>query len=55
MSVSGGCGCGTIRFRAGRVGRASVCHCRMCQKTFGGFFGPYVDAFELEWTRGAPA
>jgi hypothetical protein len=54
VSLSGGCGCGAIRFRAGRVGRASICHCRMCQKTFGGFFGPYVDAFELEWTRGAP-
>ena len=54
MSFSGGCQCGAIRFRAGRLGRASVCHCRMCQKAFGGFFGPYVDAVDLEWTRGAP-
>ena len=54
MSFSGGCQCGAVRFRAGRLGRASICHCRMCQKAFGGFFGPYVDAFDLEWTRGAP-
>jgi hypothetical protein len=26
----------------------------MCQKAFGGFFGPLVTAYELEWTRGAP-
>ena len=54
MSFSGGCQCGAVRFRAGRLGRASLCHCRMCQKAFGAFFGPYVDAFDLEWTRGAP-
>jgi len=54
MSFSGGCQCGAVRFRAERLGRASICHCRMCQKAFGAFFGPYVDAFELEWTRGAP-
>lgn len=54
MSVSGGCQCGAVRFRAGRLGRASICHCRMCQKAMGGFFGPLVDAHDLEWTRGAP-
>lgn len=27
----------------------------MCQKAFGGFFGPLVTAFGLEWTRGNPA
>ncbi|MCC7267253.1 MAG: GFA family protein [Caulobacteraceae bacterium] len=51
---TGGCQCGAVRFRAERLGRASLCHCRMCQKAFGAFFGPYVDAFGLEWTRGAP-
>lgn len=54
MSFSGGCQCGAVRFTAQRLGRASLCHCRMCQKAFGAFFGPYVDALELEWTRGAP-
>jgi hypothetical protein len=52
---TGGCQCGAVRFRAQSLGRASICHCRMCQKAFGSFFGPLVDANGLEWTRGAPA
>lgn len=51
---SGGCQCGAVRFRVRQFGRASICHCRMCQKAFGGFFGPLVTAVELEWTRGKP-
>lgn len=54
MSVSGGCQCGAVRFSAGRVGRAGICHCRMCQKATGGFFAPFVDVYELTWTRGEP-
>ena len=54
-SFSGGCQCGAIRFRAETVGRASICHCRMCQKAFGSFFGPLVTTHDLVWTRGAPA
>jgi hypothetical protein len=52
--LSGGCQCGAVRFRAGAVGRASICHCRMCQKAFGGFFGPLVTCRALTWTRGGP-
>jgi hypothetical protein len=51
---SGGCQCGAIRFRASRFGRSSICHCRMCQKAFGGFFGALVTAHDLQWTRGSP-
>ena len=54
--ISGGCQCGAIRFRIdGPLGRPSICHCRMCQKATGGFFGPYVSAEvkHLTWTRGA--
>jgi hypothetical protein len=51
---SGGCQCGAIRFRASRFGRSSICHCRMCQKAFGGFFAALVTAHDVEWTRGAP-
>jgi hypothetical protein len=54
---SGGCQCGAVRFRIhGELGRASICHCRMCQKAFGGFFGPLVMAQKdsVEWTRGEP-
>jgi hypothetical protein len=55
MSETGGCQCGAVRFRLAGFGRASICHCRMCQKAFGSFFGPLVTAKGLEWTRGAPA
>lgn len=55
---TGGCQCGAVRFRIeGVLGDASVCHCRMCQKAFGGFYAPLVSVrdAELTWTRGAPA
>jgi hypothetical protein len=54
---TGGCQCGATRFRvSGPLGRASICHCRMCQKAFGGFYGPLVsvEVKDLAWTRGAP-
>lgn len=53
---TGGCQCGAVRFRIkGALGRPSICHCRMCQKQFGGFFGPLVTAKgETEWTREEP-
>jgi hypothetical protein len=55
MSFTGGCQCGAVRFRVeGELGRASICHCRMCQKAFGGFYGPYVSMKpeQVTWTRG---
>jgi hypothetical protein len=54
-TITGGCQCGAVRFRADGLGRASICHCRMCQKAFGSFFGPLVTAKGLVWTRGEPA
>lgn len=54
---SGGCQCGAVRFRVdGPLGDASVCHCRMCQKAFGGFYAPLVSVrgAKLAWTRGEP-
>ena len=52
-AVTGGCQCGAVRFAVhGPLGRASICHCRMCQKAFGGFYGPLVGAPGLRWTRG---
>jgi hypothetical protein len=53
--MSGGCQCGAVRFLIeGEPGRASLCHCRMCQKAFGAFYGPLIEAPNLKWTRGAP-
>jgi hypothetical protein len=55
---TGGCQCGAVRFRiSGELGRPSICHCRMCQKQFGGFFSALVTAPEegMEWSRGEPA
>ena len=51
---SGGCQCGAIRFHCDDIGRASICHCRMCQKAFGSFYGPLVTVKRLKWTRGGP-
>lgn len=58
MSWSGGCQCGAVRFRVeGELGRASLCHCRMCQKAFAAPFGALVSAprAKVAWTRGEPA
>lgn len=56
---TGGCQCGKVRFRVeGWLGKASICHCRMCQKAFGGLYGPLVSVREdgdLTWTRGKPS
>ena len=57
--LSGGCQCGAVRFsvETSALRRASICHCRMCQKAFGGFYAPLVnvDPAGLTWTRGERA
>jgi hypothetical protein len=53
---TGGCQCGAVRFRLDApMRRASVCHCRMCQKATGGVFGAYASfpTAALTWSRGA--
>src|SRR5258708_2636238 len=52
--LTGGCQCGAVRFRVERLGGAAICHCRMCQKAFGGFFGPLVSGYGVVWTRNEP-
>jgi len=51
---SGGCQCGAVRFRVAELGGSALCHCRMCQKQFGHFYGPLVTGIGVTWTRGAP-
>lgn len=42
---TGGCQCGAVRFRfTEKPSGAHICHCRMCQKAFGGFYAPLVNA-----------
>lgn len=55
--LTGGCQCGAVRFCVnGGLGRATLCHCRMCQKAFGSFYGALVSVkvADLTWTRGEP-
>jgi hypothetical protein len=49
---TGGCQCGAVRYRFTTLGKASICHCRMCQKAFGNYFAPLVEVEGFEWTRG---
>ena len=56
--LTGGCQCGTVRYAIlEEPGRASICHCRMCQKAFGNFGAPLVNVKRaaLRWTRGVPS
>jgi len=53
-ALSGGCQCGATRFSCEGVGRASICHCRMCQRAFGAPFAALVTARGLVWISGAP-
>ena len=40
----------------GSLGKAGICHCRMCQKAFGSFGAALVSVpiANLAWTRGKP-
>jgi hypothetical protein len=57
-SVTGGCQCGRIRYRAsGKPSQPHICHCRMCQKASGNYFMPFAGFLKenFEVTRGAIA
>ena len=40
---TGGCQCGAVRYEfTARPDNPCICHCRMCQKQFGNFFGSFA-------------
>lgn len=54
---TGGCQCGAVRYALAQAPEnACICHCRMCQKQFGSFFGAFADvpADRFHITRGEP-
>jgi hypothetical protein len=54
-TISGGCQCGAVRYRIkGPLGKAGICHCRMCQKAFGSWGAALVSVplANLTWSRG---
>ncbi len=54
----GGCQCGAVRYALhAEPTDPHICHCRMCQKAFGGFFAPLatVQQDQIAWTKGSPA
>ena len=53
--MTGGCQCGAVRYAVhAETYNHHICHCRMCQKQFGGFFAPLVNVRneDFEVTRG---
>ncbi|MEP6827271.1 MAG: GFA family protein [Aestuariivirga sp.] len=53
---TGGCQCGAVRYELlEKPTGAHICHCRMCQKQFGGFFAALasVPKAKFKVTRGA--
>jgi hypothetical protein len=52
----GGCLCGAVRYRATRMLRAGLCHCRMCQKASGAPVVAWlmVPAAAFSFTEGTP-
>jgi hypothetical protein len=57
MSITGGCQCGAVRYRADvELTNPHLCHCRMCQKAAGNYFMPLAGAprEQIVITRGEP-
>lgn len=51
---TGSCQCGAVSYELESLGRASICHCRMCQRAFGNAFAPLVTARGLRWLGAEP-
>ncbi len=58
VRLAGGCQCGAVRYAVhGEIFGVHICHCRMCQKQFGGPFAPLFNVRheDYSWTRGEPS
>ncbi len=58
VRITGGCQCGAVRYALhAEPTNPHICHCRMCQKAFGGYFAPLagVPRTAFEVTRGTVA
>jgi len=58
MEWTGGCLCGSIRYRASEApAYASYCHCSMCRKASGAPFTGFAEfpIGVLEWIQGQPS
>ncbi|MFZ5655413.1 MAG: GFA family protein [Pseudomonadota bacterium] len=55
--IAGGCFCGALRYRIGRVEQVANCHCSMCRRTSGAPFVTWlvVPREAFAWTLGTPA
>ena len=54
---TGGCQCGAVRYALyAEPTNPHVCHCRMCQKAVGGYFGAFagVPFADFAWVKGEP-
>lgn len=54
QKITGGCQCGAVRYEVAEFGRATICHCRMCQKAFGGLYAPLVTGHGINWVNREP-
>lgn len=57
IPVTGGCLCGAVRYESKEAPTEGFyCHCRICQKQFGGLFGAFVriPRLSLSFTKGQP-
>jgi hypothetical protein len=55
VRMTGGCQCGAVRYVLhAEPSYPMICHCRMCQKQFGSFFGAFASIArkDFELTRG---
>jgi len=57
IPVTGGCLCGAVRYEsAAPPNLVGFCHCRMCQKAYGGLFAIFADfpGDAFRFTSGEP-